>query len=204
MATNNTRVIKAEDLLRGEHLKVQFIKTRNVKNPVRDPLENAGIDFYIPECNSEFVKDLSAKNPKLKVVSNGFAAFIAKALRKTYIRRGKIYIAPHKDIIIPTGIKSKFSPSLALVANNKSGIATKKKLVFGASVIDTSYQGEWHAHVINTSNKYQVVECGTKVIQFIPHIISVEPIEVLDIPEKEFYTKKTSRGDGWQGSTGLK
>jgi len=189
---------------KSQNLKIQFIKTRNVKSPVRDPLENAGIDFYIPECNGEFIKDLSSKNPKLKIVSNKVSALIAKFFRKTYIKFGKIYIAPHKDIIIPTGIKSKFNPSLALIANNKSGIATKKKLVFGASVIDTSYQGEWHAHLINTSNKYQVVECGTKVIQFIPHVISTESIEVLDIPEKDFYTEKTSRGDGWQGSTGLK
>ena len=191
-------------ITKNQILKVQCIKTRNVKSPVRDPLENAGIDFYIPECNSEFISDLSKKNAKLWVISSGFKAFIAKILHKTYIKRGKIYIAPHKDIIIPTGIKSKFCPSLALIANNKSGIATKKKLVFGASVIDTSYQGEWHAHLVNTSNKYQVVECGTKVIQFIPHVISTEPIEVLDSSEKEFYTEKTSRGDGWQGSTGLK
>ena len=114
---------------------------------------------------------------------------------------GKIYVAPRKDILIPSGIKSKFPNSLALVANNKSGIATKKKLVFGASVIDASYQGEWHLHLINTSDSYQEISCGTKVI---PHLISTDELEVLDLSPEEFYTEKTSRGDGGFGSTGIK
>ena len=113
--------------------KVQFIKTRDVKSPVRAALENAGIDFYIPEANESFITDLKSKNSKLVVLTSNFKAFFAKIFHKTYIKNGKIYIAPHKDIIIPTGIKSKFGPSLALIANNKSGIATKKKLVFGTS-----------------------------------------------------------------------
>jgi len=181
---------------------IKFIKVLDVKDPERDPLENAGIDFYVPNNTEVFVKALQEKNQDLVICGKNEEAVDGCSCFHT--DTGIIYIAPHKDIIIPTGIKSKFNPSLALIANNKSGIATKKKLVFGASVIDTSYQGEWHAHLINTSNKYQVVECGTKVIQFIPHVISTESIEVLDIPEKDFYTEKTSRGDGWQGSTGLK
>jgi dUTPase len=57
------------------------------------------------------------------------------------LKDGVIYIAPRADIVIPSGICSKFPANLALIANNKSGVATKKKLIFGASVIDTSYQG---------------------------------------------------------------
>lgn len=191
---------------------MQFIKTREVKNPVRNVQENAGIDCYIPENTEEFRKDLLAKNPTIHFFLNttedglgSVKAYIDGDYKTTYdIESGKINIAPHKDIIIPSGIRSKFGPHLALIANNKSGIATKKKLIFGASVIDASYQGEWHYHLINTSDEYQVVECGTKVIQFIPHLIALEEVEVLDLSPEEFYTEKTSRGDGWQGSTGLK
>lgn len=179
---------------------MQFIKTRDVKNPERNVAENAGIDVYIPNNTPEFVQALLAKNPKLKT-DNELAAF---GLRNSYIKEGIIHIAPHEDIIIPSGIRSKFGPHLALIANNKSGIATKKKLVFGASVIDASYQGEWHLHLINTSNEYQTLECGQKAIQFIPHLIATDEVEVLDLTPEEFYTEKTSRGDGWQGSTGVK
>lgn len=182
---------------------MQFIKTRVVKNPVRNVSENAGIDFYIPAYCQGFRADLVTKNPGIFTPYNKVSTFFAKLFRKTFITMdGQIYIAPHKDIIIPSGIKSKFGPELALIANNKSGIATKKKLVFGASVIDASYQGEWHLHLINTSNKYQVLECNQKVVQFIPHLISTDEIEMVDLSAEEFYTEKTSRGDGWQGSTG--
>ena len=183
---------------------MQFIKTRDVKDPVRNVAENAGIDFYIPAYCFRFRSDLITKNPGIATPYGAFATFWAKLLKKTFITRdGKIYIAPHKDIIIPSGIKSKFGPELALIANNKSGIATKKKLVFGASVIDASYQGEWHLHLINTSNKYQVIECDQKIVQFIPHLISTDEIEMVDASEDEFFTEKTSRGAGWQGSTGV-
>jgi dUTPase len=184
---------------------MQFIKTRDVKDPIRNPFENAGIDFYIPAYCYQFRFDLIAKNPGIAAPVSKVAEFWAKLCKKTYITTGgKICIAPRKDIIIPSGIRSKFGPELALIANNKSGIATKKKLVFGASVIDTSYQGEWHLHLINTSNKYQELECDQKVVQFIPHVISTDPVEILDISPADFYTEKTSRGEGWQGSTGLK
>lgn len=194
---------------------IQFIKTRNVKDPIRSVGENAGIDVYIPENSIDFRVDLRDKNntpddlnySHFTMVEAGNAAVIAKVRenKTSYIdSNGKIYIAPHKDIIIPSGIRSKFGPELALIANNKSGIATKKKLVFGASVIDCSYQGEWHLHLINTSDEWQTLECGQKAIQFIPHLISTDPIEILDLTPEEFYTEKTSRGEGWQGSTGLK
>ena len=183
---------------------MQFIKTRDVKDPVRNPNENAGIDFYIPAYCHQFRSDLITKNPGIATPYKAISKFFAKLFRKTFITcGGEIYIAPHKDIIIPSGIKSKFGPELALIANNKSGVATKKKLVFGASVIDASYQGEWHLHLITTSNKYQVLECGQKVVQFIPHVISTDEIQMVDATAEEFYTEKTSRGEGWQGSTGV-
>ena len=195
---------------------MQFIKIRDVKSPERDVSENAGIDFYIPENTPEFRQAFIKKSVRLADVEVRWPGFsekedtIEKRLKWcvennwSYLYGNNIYIAPHEAIIIPTGIKSKFSPELALIANNKSGIATKKQLIFGASVIDCSYQGEWHINLINTSDHYQTLEFGQKAVQFIPHLISTEPVEVVDLPEEEFYTEKTSRGDGWQGSTGVK
>ena len=179
---------------------MQFIKTRDVKNPERNVAENAGIDIYIPNKTPEFIEALLAKNPGFETNKE----LLTMGIRRSYIEDNTIWIAPHRDIIIPSGIRSKFGPHLALIANNKSGIATKKKLVFGASVIDASYQGEWHLHLINTSNEYQSLEFGQKAIQFIPHLIATDEVEVLDLTPEEFYTEKTSRGDGWQGSTGVK
>lgn len=164
---------------------LEFIKTRNVKSPVRDAKENAGIDFFIPEKDA--FTDEEIKNFGDDVVVDG----------------NTITIQPHCDIKIPAGIKSKFPNNVALIANNKSGIATKKKLIFGASVIDTSYQGEWHIHLINTSKKPQTIEFGQKIVQFIPHYICVDDVVVRDVPEEEFFTETTSRGSGGFGSTGV-
>lgn len=184
---------------------IQFIKTRNVKNPERLAGENAGIDFFIPENTPEFIEALKIKNPNLEVIDEDPNSVLFVLNKTSYITKvdGVIHIAPHHDIIIPTGIKSKFDANLALIANNKSGIATKKKLIFGASVIDNSYQGEWHAHMINWSDEFQTITCGQKIIQFIPHYISIDPIEIVDCDEETFYTSVTSRGEGWAGSTGV-
>ena len=186
---------------------MQFIKTRDVKDPVRDVKENAGIDFFVPENTEEFREALKNKNPDTQFIDEpgGGNLYWALTGKNNYFTKdGVIHIAPHKAIIIPTGIKSKFGPELALIANNKSGIATKKQLIFGASVIDCSYQGEWHFHLINVGDQNVLIQCGEKIIQFIPHLISTEPVEVLDKTPEEFYIEKTSRGEGWQGSTGLK
>lgn len=189
---------------------MQFILTRQVKAPERNVKENAGIDIYIPDNTPEFAQAIKEKNADSVVGTvedlKEFRAYTGRDWPEVYYNtdRGLIQIAPHCAVIIPTGIRSKFGPNIALIANNKSGIATKKQLIFGASVIDCSYQGEWHVNLINTSNSFQALECGTKAIQFIPHIISTEEVEILDQTPEEFYTEKTSRGEGWQGSTGLK
>ena len=102
-----------------------------------------------------------------------------------------------------TSIRSTLKELQDLIANNKSGICTKKKLIFGASVIDCSYQGEWHFHLINTSDHSQEIEFGQKIIQFIPHIISTDDVVISDLPEDEFFSEKTKRGEGGFGSTGV-
>ena len=165
---------------------IEFIKTRNVKDPERDASENAGIDFYIPERDSFTMDELAGFGLNLRITDN------------------KIKIPPHSDVIIPSGIKSKFPNNIALIANNKSGIATKKKLVYGASVIDSGYRGEWHFHLINTSDVPQTIEFGQKIIQFIPHFISTDEISIFTGSEEDFYKNSQSkRGDGKFGSTGV-
>lgn len=164
---------------------IEFIKTRNVKDPVRNAKENAGIDFYIPEKDSFTAEEI--KN---------FGEHV-------YVEGNSIKIHPHCDIKIPAGIKSKFPNNVACVAYNKSGIATKKKLVVGAAVIDCAYQGEWHLHLINTSDETQTIEFGQKIVQFIPQIIDTSDVVISNLPENEFFTETTDRGAGGFGSTGV-
>lgn len=167
-------------------MSIEFLKVRDVKDPVRNPDENAGIDFFIPNLSA---KEVDEEGTMIIDFSESV--------------NGRIVIPPHGDTIIPSGIKSKFPKNLALIANNKSGIATKKKLIVGATVIDCSYQGEWHFHLINTSDKPQYLDFGQKVVQFVPFVIDTDAFTVSTGSEEEFFTEHTDRGSGWAGSTGV-
>lgn len=164
-----------------------FLKIRDVKRPQRKA-GDAGIDFFVPEKNDKFIADLKEANKE----------------KELKLENDRIVLDPNKDVLIPSGIKSKFGNNLALIAFNKSGVAVKKNLICGACVIDSSYQGEIHLHLINVGDKVQVINFGEKILQFVPVKIENEPINIKeDIPEDEFYTTKSDRGAGGFGSTGV-
>ena len=164
---------------------IDFLKTREVKDPIWNFDENAGIDFFIPKKTSFTQEEL--ENFGLNV----------------HINENRIEILPHGDVLIPSGIKSKFPRNVGLLAVNKSGIATKKKLIAGACLIDTSYQGEWHFHLINISNETQVLEFETKCIQFMPLELHIEGCTITT-KENGFFTENTCRGDkGFGNGTGI-
>ena len=164
---------------------IEFLLVRNVKEPIRDVNENAGIDMFIPEKDDDIVKEILDFNSKITIEDN------------------KMIIPPHQDILIPDGVKSKFDKNLGLVAANKSGVATKKKLIFGAELIDSGYEGEWHFHLINWSDETQAIEFGQKILQFVPTVISNEELVVRHCSEEEFFTVHSNRGNGGFGSTGV-
>jgi dUTPase len=117
-----------------------------------------------------------------------------------------IKIQPHGRVNIPSGIRSFISPNVALEAQNKSGIATKHGLVYGASVVDANYQGIIHISLINTTDEPVFLPLGMKAVQFLPRLIDISPIEVYkDISFDEFYKdfEFSNRGEGAFGSTGV-
>ena len=126
-------------------------------------------------------------------------------------------IPPGGRVLIPSGIKVNVIDGHALIAFNKSGIATKKGIVVGAEVVDEDYQGEIHLHIINTNQPmetfgdsayaldtgYVDIIPGEKLMQFIllPVNYSMpEEVETID----DLYDGVTERGEGGFGSTGLK
>lgn len=163
----------------------------DVKAPVRD-YGNAGVDFYIPNATVDFINAFNAKNHP----DNAYMT----------VESNKIFIMPHGRVNIPSGIRSFISPNVALEAHNKSGIATKYGLVFGASTVDANYQGIIHISLINTTDKVIELPLGMKVVQFIPRLIDTSAIEVYsDISFEDFYKdfEFSNRGEGAFGSTGV-
>lgn len=174
-------------LQRGEILK--WIKTRDVINPQYGTSGSVGIDFFVPKFTEKFLCDLMTKNEW--VTQENIQDF--DALRQ-------IMIPPHKDICIPSGIKMRLPKDTALMAFNKSGISTKKKLIKGAELVDWDYQGEIHCHVINTTDFPQTLEENKKVVQFVlVPVIMAKMAQVSN--EEELYPTVSDRGEKWQGST---
>lgn len=113
-------------------------------------------------------------------------------------------VTPQGDILIPSGIKVKIPAGYALIANNKSGVATKKRLVHGASVVDEDYQGEIHLHLINAGKVSVTINPGDKIVQFL--LEKQEYAAVIEVSSEQelFEGVVTERGDGGFGSTGVK
>jgi dUTP pyrophosphatase len=109
-------------------------------------------------------------------------------------------VPPQGSVLVPSGIKAKVPDGYALIAMNKSGVATKLGLVVGACVVDSDYQGEIHIHLINVSNRSVTLEPGQKIVQFL--LIPVEHCGINIVPQESLFDSKTSRGAGGFGSTG--
>lgn len=144
---------------------MKFLKTRDVKSPVRAHSTDAGIDFFVP---------------------NDFKAIALK---------------PNDDILIDSGIKVIVPEGFALIFKEKSGVATKKKLTCGASVVDSDYRGVVHFHLFNNGTEVQVISAGEKIIQGV--VMPVNLCTVDEVTEDEYNKYTTERGAGGFGSTGV-
>jgi dUTPase len=170
----------------------------DVKAPERD-YGNAGVDCFIPNYTETFEKAFNEKNAP----SNAYLEYSDSASMTDEVW---IVIPAHGRANIPSGLRCRIESNVALEAHNKSGIATKYGLVFGASTCDANYQGIIHISLINTSNDTVKLPLGMKVVQFIPRVIDITPIEVCtDISLDEFYKdfEFSNRGEGAFGSTGV-
>ena len=112
-----------------------------------------------------------------------------------------ILLAPLSRINIPSGIYCQMEDhGRALIAHNKSGIASKHGLIYGAQVVDFEYQGEIHINVINTSSSVVRIYAGQKLMQFLELPIFTSAIEEVDSLQ-DLYDGATSRATGGFGST---
>lgn len=166
----------------------------DIKAPERE-YGNGGVDFYIPKHTDTFVKAFNEKNAAANAI-----------LDVNDAGDPVIKIMPHGRANIPSGIRSFIPANVALEAQNKSGIATKYGLVYGASVVDASYKGIIHISLINTTGKIVELPLGMKAVQFLPRVIDISPIKVYNnISLDEFYEgfEFSNRGEGAFGSTGV-
>lgn len=122
-----------------------------------------------------------------------------------------------QQINIPSGIKVDIPEGYMLKIDNKSGVALKKGILVGATIIDHSYRGEIHLNLFkvvrgtednhtefnqnNECDYYTILKPGEKIAQGILVKISDEEIEEISNGVYE-NLPTTERGTGGFGSTG--
>ena len=173
---------------------LKYTKVREVKSPCRAHEFDAGIDFFVPT-------NLTLDDMKSKFETTGDNVFTELNDDGTI---KSFRLKPHQSILIPSGIKVKVPEGYMLQYHNKSGIASKRHLLIGASTVDIGYEGECHINLHNVSNKEQIINAGDKIVQGIMIKIGFHvPEEVKD--ENELYGDSHSeRSEGGFGSTGTK
>jgi dUTP pyrophosphatase len=167
-----------------------FTRIRDVEAPRRANRTDAGIDFYVPHYEEEVAEAIETKSLSVKEVTED-----------------GIILAPGDNVLIPAGVRVIVDEGQALIAFNKSGVASKKGLAIGACVIDRGYEGEVHINLINTSNVDQEIKFGQKIVQFIQ--IRIDNHFPNEVTEEEYMTicakehEDSERGTGGFGSTGV-
>jgi len=204
---------------------LELLKIRNVKSPNRGTSHSAGIDFYMPEFDEDFLMEMFMKNKKVfyfmalnSLSIKDFETFVEsvslditkdvligiKLLCKQDNTEFYFELPALKDFLIPSGIKTKFLNGV-FIAFNKGGVATKQKLTVGACVDDEDFMGELFIHVVNSSDEPQRITLGNKLVQFLYMPINYDiPVIKENITSEEFYVKVTDRGEGCLGSTSIK
>lgn len=213
---------------------IKFLKIRNVKSPSRTNKYDAGIDFYVPEFDKDFITELKKNNPHLfqtpkeyvQVTGNftltgGCCSQTTQQVNynledindtpfKLDEEKGLYFLLPpHSRVRVPSGIKVKMAvPGRALIAANRSGIASADGIIYAAQVVDYPYQGEVNLSVINTSTKVMRIYENMKLLQFLEMPVFESDIDVTessgfpDTDAVKFYAgETTTRGDKGFGSS---
>lgn len=173
--------------------KILINKIREVKTPDRGTSKAAGLDFYMPKIDDSFIKAFLAKNPTCSLDKN------------FNDEKTALLIPPHTRVLIPSGIRTYMNRGTALIAENKSGLSTKKGLLVTATTVDSDYTGEIHLGLYN-SDKFETAEFveNDKVLQFIHHEVFLSEVTEVDNLDFDIAHGETERGANGFGSTSKK
>ena len=115
-----------------------------------------------------------------------------------------VRIEPGCSVILGTGLKFGIPHGYMLQIMNRSGNAAKKRLVVGACVVDSGYDGEVFVNLHNIGLETQYIEDGDKIAQAV--VVPVVPVRFLETKNDNLYNWSpitiSDRGDGSLGSTG--
>lgn len=167
-------------------MKIVIAKLReNAKTPYKKHINDAGYDLsWAPSENTYREKILHIDG-------------------KSYTNA--ILLRPFQSMRFETGLKVNFPHDYVLNIKERSGVASKKDLLVGACVVDSTYTGEIFVDLHNVSEKTQVIEEGERIAQFLVYKIENCMFEEISVEQYDEELEVLSeRGSGGFGSTGNK
>ena len=113
-------------------------------------------------------------------------------------------IGPGESVLIPTGCTFGIPHGYMMEIKNKSGVAYKRRLLVGACVVDSGYEGEVFVNLHNIGNETQYLEPGDKVAQAVVVPVVHARFVASESPDIYEWCQITisNRGAGALGSTG--
>lgn len=165
---------------------MKYSLTRQTKNPCRAYQYQAGIDIFVPKFTEQFISEMYKINDK-----DCFC-----------IRDDYICIYTHSRIKLLTGVYFNIPQDHALFVLQKTSIPYETGIISGARVIDSSYQGQFVASLINTSEQCAYLQEGQKFIQLVLVPISND-YQLQQIEHDKLYQGYSQRNTGGYGSTGM-
>lgn len=114
-------------------------------------------------------------------------------------------LGPGDSIMINSGIKVEVPFGYMGMFCNKSGIASKKDIIFGAHIIDAYYDGDVIINLHYIGNKSATIYPGDKIIQMV--LVPVVPAVPEEVSVDKLYDglyMDSYRGEKGFGATGEK
>lgn len=110
-----------------------------------------------------------------------------------------ITLKPLQRVIVPTGIYVELPVGFEGQIRPRSGLAAKHGITVlnTPGTIDSDYQGEIKAILINLSNEDFTIENGDRVCQMV-----ISNHETVKLNEVDVFNETSKRGDGGFGHTG--
>ena len=117
--------------------------------------------------------------------------------------RDSTLIRAGESAVLETGLKFGVPHGFMLEVKNRSSIASKRRLIVGACVVDPGYNGELYINLLNIGDKDQRLLVGTKIAQVV--MIPIIHFRARKVMTDTLYNSNiciSNRGTGGFGSTG--
>ena len=112
-------------------------------------------------------------------------------------------VHPGHSVVLGTGLKFGVPHGFMLEIKNRSSIASKRRLIVGASVVDPGYNGEVFVNLLNVGKHMQLIKPGDKIAQLVMSpVIHFRPRKIMSDVLYDSDICISNRGSGGFGSTG--